>query len=113
MDAKSNLAIEMRQLLLFESTKSILQEVDVPKCFEKFRGKKMKNCMQNETSRYSLGFGEKSQNDTATLEIFNQFAAKVSDTSGSGEKHKSFLEMMKDFYDVVKKFDEPFVWRKV
>ena len=36
----------------------------------------MQNCVQNETSRYTLGFGEKSKFDEATLEIFKEFGAK-------------------------------------
>ena len=99
--------------MIFESIKSILQELEVPKCFENFTGKKKKNCIQSNTSNYHVGFREKSQKDAATLEIFNQFAAKVSDKKGSGKEHKSYLKMMKDFYSVVRKFDEPFVWGKV
>ena len=42
---------------------NIRQEVSVPDCFINFRGKKMKYTAQIETTRYALGFGEKSQID--------------------------------------------------
>ena len=56
---------------------NIRQEVPVPACFIDFRGKKMKNAVQNETESYALGFGEKSKFDQTTLQIFKEFGAKV------------------------------------
>ena len=39
----------------------------------------MKNSVVNETSSYTLGFGEKTKFDEITLEIFKEFSAKASD----------------------------------
>lgn len=36
----------------------------------------MKNAIQNETTTFTLGFGEKSKFDETTLNIFKEFAAK-------------------------------------
>ena len=58
---------------------NICQEISVPGCFVNFRGDKMKNSVVNETSSYTLGFGEKTKFDEITLEIFKEFSAKASD----------------------------------
>ena len=36
----------------------------------------MKNAIQNETSSFALGFGEKSKFDETTLDIYKEFSAK-------------------------------------
>ena len=55
---------------------NICQEVSVPGCFINFRGKSNKNAIQNETSSFALGFGERSESDETTLNIFREFTAK-------------------------------------
>ena len=75
VDEKSNLAMELIQLFVIQMI-NIRQEISIPDCFIDFRGENMKNAVQNETSRYALGFGDKSKFDETTLEIFKEFAAK-------------------------------------
>ena len=59
VDEKSNLAIELLQLFVLSSI-NIRHELYIPDCFSDFRGKKMKNAVQNETSRYALSFTDNS-----------------------------------------------------
>ena len=73
--ATSTLAVELIQLFVLLKM-NICQEVEVPTCFVNFRGKSMKNAIQNETTTFTLGFGEKSKFDETTLNIFKEFAAK-------------------------------------
>ena len=75
VDAESKLAVEMHQLFVFQAM-NMKQEFKVPDCFTGFKGEKQKNCVTNETDSYSIGFGDKSVNDEATLEIFKEFAIK-------------------------------------
>ena len=74
--AKSDLAIELIQLFVMQMM-NIRQEISVPVCFVDFRGKKMKNAIQNETQSYALGFGDRSKFDETTLEIFKEYGAKT------------------------------------
>ena len=78
VDAKSNLAVEIIQLFVLSSM-NIRRELSILDCFINFRGKKMKNAVQNETSKYALSFGEKSKFDQTTLRIFKEFGAKSVD----------------------------------
>ena len=73
---------------------NIRQEIFIPDCFVNFRGKKMKNAIQNETTRYALGFGEKSQFDESTLKIFKEFGAKSSGEQFNDEVPRSYFSMI-------------------
>ena len=76
MKAVSSLADEFHQLFLLMSL-NIRQEVQIPECFVGFRGARSKNAIQNETSSYALGFGEKSKFDEATLKLFKEYATAL------------------------------------
>ena len=66
----------------------------MPACFINFRGKKMKNAVQNETSSYALGFGEKSKFDEKTLLIFSEFGAKLVGELYNGEIPRAYFSMV-------------------
>ena len=94
---------------------NIRQEVSVPDFLINFRGQKLssKNSIQNETSKYSLGCGEKSKFDEVTLRIFKEFGEKVKSENNSSETDqeiKSYFTMIEDFNEVVKDLDQRFIW---
>ena len=109
VDAKSALAVEMMQLFI-HLMMNIRQEVSVPACFINFRGKKMKNAIQNETASYTLGFGEKSKFDQTTLQIFREFGAKVVGELFNGKVPRPYFQMIQDYNQIVKDLDKAFVW---
>ena len=92
---------------------NIRQEISVPGCFIDFRGKKMKNTVQNETSSYALGFGDKSKFDETTLEIFKEYSAKTVGEKFNGEDPRSYFHIIQDFNKIVEDLDKAFVWSKV
>ena len=69
VSAKSDLAVEFHQLMVNGSL-NIRQEVVVPDHFANFKGANNKRTVQNETQRYSIGFGQMSESDMHNLEIF-------------------------------------------
>ena len=96
---------------------NIRQEVSVPDFLINFKGKKLNsnNSIQNETSKYSLGCGEKSKFDEVTLNIFKAFEKKMSsETSGETDPEnpeiKSYFTMIEDYNVVVKDLDQKFDW---
>ena len=93
---------------------NIRQEVSVPDFLINFRGQKLssKNSIQNETSKYSLGCGEKSKFDEVTLKIFKEFGAKVSSENSfdNDQETKSYFTMIEDYNEVVKDLDQKFIW---
>ena len=91
---------------------NICQEISVPGCFINFRGKNNKNAIQNETGSFTLGFGEKSEFDEATLNIFKEFTAKSEDKLYNGEKPRDYFSLIQDFDKVVQALDKKFVWEK-
>ena len=73
----------------------------------------MKNAIQNETSSFALGFGEKSKFDETTLDIYKEFSAKSTNELYKGKIPRSYFLMMKDFNKLVKALDKQFIWSKV
>ena len=72
----------------------------------------MKNAIQNETTRYALSFGEKSQFDECTLKIFKEFGAKSSGEQFNDEVPRSYFSMIQDYNEIVEDLDKPLIWRK-
>ena len=70
----------------------------------------MKNCVQNETSRYALGFDEKSNFDRTTQKLFKEFAAKFEERSFEGMEPRSYFNMILDYNKTIEELDQPFVW---
>ena len=93
----------MQQFLL--SKLNLRQEVTIPDCFINFRGVKMKNCVQNETSRYALGFDEKSNFDRTTQKLFKEFAAKFEERSFEGMEPRSYFNMILDYNKTIEELD--------
>ena len=93
---------------------NIRQEVSVPDFLINFRGQKLnsKNSIQNETSKYSLGCGEKSKFDEVTLKIFEKFGKKVKSENSheSNPEADSYFKMIEDYNVVVKDLDQKFDW---
>ena len=89
---------------------NIRQEVPVPACFINFRGKKMKNAIQNETESYELGFGERSKFDQTTLQIFKEFGAKVVGELFNQKVPRAFFSMIQDYNQIVRDLDKSFKW---
>ena len=75
VDKESKLAIELtRQFII--SSMNLRSECVIPDCFIQFRGSQMKNSITNETCRFSLKFGIKSEYDRATDQLFKEYGAK-------------------------------------
>ena len=72
----------------------------------------MKNAVQNETSRYALGFGDKSKFDETTLEIFKEFAAKSNGELFNGLIPRSYFSMIQDYNQLVEDLDKALIWKK-
>ena len=91
VDKESKLAIELtRQFII--SSMNLRSECVIPDCFIQFRGSQMKNSITNETSRYSLKFGIKSEYDIATDQLFKEYGAKHS-ANVNEEYQRSYLQM--------------------
>ena len=67
--AKSSLVFEVTQHFI-NKTMNLRSECIVPDCFSDFRGGDNQSVVTNNTARYSLGFGLKSEFDTATEDLF-------------------------------------------
>jgi hypothetical protein len=67
--AKSSLVLEVTQHFI-NKTMNLRSECIVPDCFSDFRGGDNQSVVTNNTARYSLGFGLKSEFDTATEDLF-------------------------------------------
>ena len=73
----------------------------------------MKNCVQNETSQYALGFSEKSNFDKTTRSLFKEFAAKFEEKLIDGKEPRPYFNMILDYNKTIEDLDRPFVWSKV
>ena len=71
---------------------NLRSECVIPDCLIQFRGSQMKNSITNETSRYSLKFGIKSEYDIATDQLFQEYGAKHSENVNE-EYQRSYLQM--------------------
>lgn len=98
--ATSTLAVELIQTFVLQMM-NIRQEVQIPNCFINFRGKGMKNAIQNETASYALGFGEKSRFDETTLNIFREFGAKSAEELYNEKEPRSYFCMIQDYNQIV------------
>ena len=54
----------------------------------------MKNAVQNETSSYALGFGDKSKFDEKTLLIFKEFGAKLAGEMFNEKDPRAYFSMV-------------------
>ena len=75
MAAKSSLVFEVNQHFI-NKTMNLRSECIVPDCFSDFRGGDNQSVVTNNTARYALGFGLKSEFDTATEDLFREYSAK-------------------------------------
>ena len=91
--ATSTLVVELIQMFVLKKM-NICQEVSVPGCFINFRGKNNKNAIQNETGSFALGFGEKSQFDQTTLNIFREFTAKSENKLYNGQTPRAYFSLI-------------------
>jgi hypothetical protein len=91
---------------------NIRQEVAIPDCFSNFRGKKMKNAVSNETTRFALSFGDKSKSDEMTLQIFKEFGAKIIGQKLNGIAPRPYFSMITDYNKMIEDLDKAFVWSK-
>ena len=66
---------------------NLRSECIVPDCFSDFRGGDNQSVVTNNTARYALGFGLKSEFDTATENLFKEYSAK----HGGEKDAKSFF----------------------
>ena len=69
VDAKSSLVLEVTQHFI-NKTMNLRSECMIPDCFSDFRGGDNQSVVTNNTARYSIGFGIKSDFDTATEDLF-------------------------------------------
>ena len=67
--AKSSIVFEVTQHFINKSM-NLRSECIVPDCFSDFRGGDNQSVVTNNTARYSLGFGLRSEFDTATENLF-------------------------------------------
>ena len=86
MAAKSSLVFEVNQHFI-NKTMNLRSECIVPDCFSDFRGGDNQSVVTNNTARYALGFGLKSEFDTATEDLFKEYSAK----HGEEKDAKSFF----------------------
>ena len=90
VDAASDLAAEFQHVLVNNSI-NFQQEALMPDCLSGFRGSKQRNAVQNETVRFALRFGEKSQFVDKTLEIFKEFSAKTKGKTMDAKTHRTYF----------------------
>ena len=74
---------------------NLRSECIVPDCFSDFRGGDYQSVVTNNTARYSLDFGLKSEFDTATEELFKQYGAKFAEEKDA----KSFFKILSNFQE--------------
>ena len=54
----------------------------------------MKNAVQNETSKYALGFGDESKSNQTTVQIFKEFGAKSAGNPFNGKQPRPYFSMI-------------------
>ena len=72
----------------------------------------MKNALQNETTSFSLSFGDKSKSDEMTLQIFREFGAKIMNQEFNGQAPRPYFSMITDYNKMIEDLDKAFVWDK-
>ena len=77
VDAKSSIAVEVTQQLINKSM-NLRSECIVPEFLNDFRGGDNKSVCTLNTATYSIGFGIKSEFDSATEDLYKEFGVKFS-----------------------------------
>ena len=80
---------------------NLRSECIVPDCFSDFRGGNNQSVVTNNTARYSLGFGIKSQFDTATENLFKQYGAKFANEKDA----QSYFKILSCYQEELNKLD--------
>ena len=74
---------------------NLRSECLVPDCFSDFRGGDNQSVVTNNTARYYLSFGIKSEFDAATEDLFRAYGVIFSNEQNG----KSYFEILSTFHD--------------
>ena len=108
VDAKSSLAVEVTQQFI-NKTMNLRSECPMPDCFIDFRGGDNQSVVTNNTARYFLGFGQKSEFDSATEDLFRKYGQ----TFAGHEDAESYFSMLLNYQDELGKLDKQIVWEEI
>ena len=106
--AKSTLVLELTQHLIFKAM-NLRSECKFPDDLTDFEACNGESEIVLNSDQYSLSFGEKSEMDTSTEELYK----KYSDKFKNEENAKSYFDMLSIYQDDISKLDEPIIWETV